>query len=299
MKVSVIVTVLNESNSIEALLESFLKQTKMPDEIIIVDAGSKDKTVEKIKKFKNTHKLPIRLFIKPKINRSTARNFAIKKANQEIIAVTDAGCILGSHWLERITAPLIEDKADSVAGYYVPITPTAFQKALAPFVAVMPENFDPEEYLPSSRSVAFTKRAWELAGHYPVKLNYCEDLVFAMHLKKNTRMHVEKTAIVYWNQKTSYIEFFRQITNYARGDIEAGYQPHVIKIASVYLRYLAFMIYPPFFFCYLVWAIYKHRKVVQDKACFIYLPALQVTSDIAILWGSFLGLSSKKILQFR
>ena len=46
MKVSLVVTVLNEEPSIAALLESILSQTKKADEIVIVDGGSTDKTID-------------------------------------------------------------------------------------------------------------------------------------------------------------------------------------------------------------------------------------------------------------
>ena len=49
MKTSFIATVLNEEKTIKALLSSLAKQTKKPEEIIIVDGGSTDQTVAKIK----------------------------------------------------------------------------------------------------------------------------------------------------------------------------------------------------------------------------------------------------------
>jgi len=50
-KASFITTVLNEENTIESLLGSLINQTKKPDEIIIVDGGSSDKTIRKIENF--------------------------------------------------------------------------------------------------------------------------------------------------------------------------------------------------------------------------------------------------------
>jgi glycosyltransferase involved in cell wall biosynthesis len=44
-KITFIATVFNEEASIVQLLESLKKQTKKADEIIIVDAGSRDGTV--------------------------------------------------------------------------------------------------------------------------------------------------------------------------------------------------------------------------------------------------------------
>ncbi len=291
MKITLICTTYNEAEHIQKLLDSIAKQTLKPHQIIITDANSTDATRDIIQKAKKTLNLPITL-INKKLNRSQGRNLAIQKAKYKIIAVTDAGCILDKHWLERITKPLIDDKADSVAGYYLPITPTCFEKSVAPFVSVMPDKLNPQTYLPSSRSVAFTKEAWEKVGHYPDHLNYCEDLVFAQKLKENTRLYVEKKALVYWQQKSTYQSFFSQITNYARGDVQARYEPHLYKIFTVFLRYTIFILFLPIYPLYLLIPILKHYKYVKHPGCIIHLPALQITSDFAIMYGTLTQLSS-------
>ena len=46
------------------------------------------------------------------------------------------------------------------------------------------DEIRPESFLPSSRSVAFTKAAWQAAGGYPEWLDYCEDLIFDFRLRE-------------------------------------------------------------------------------------------------------------------
>ncbi|MBC7812473.1 MAG: glycosyltransferase, partial [Burkholderiales bacterium] len=43
--ISLISTVLNEGESIRPLMESLTRQTRQPDEVVIVDGGSADNTV--------------------------------------------------------------------------------------------------------------------------------------------------------------------------------------------------------------------------------------------------------------
>src|SRR3990170_869953 len=94
IKASLVTTVYNEADSIEFFLNSIKLQSEKPPEVIIIDAGSNDKTQEIIKKFiKGNKMLNIKLFVKSG-NRSIGRNEGIKRAKSEIIAVTDAGCIL-------------------------------------------------------------------------------------------------------------------------------------------------------------------------------------------------------------
>ena len=51
MKTSVCLTVFSEEKSVSDLLGSLLIQTKKPDEIVIVDGGSIDKTVDILRHF--------------------------------------------------------------------------------------------------------------------------------------------------------------------------------------------------------------------------------------------------------
>jgi len=283
MKTSFVSTVLNEQATIKVLLDSLSSQTKKPDEIIIIDAGSTDKTTQLIK----THPLKPKLIIKPGFNRSQARNLAIKTAKNQIIAVSDAGCVLDKNWLKLITQPFIDKSVDAVAGFYQPITKTVFQKSIAPFVAVMPDRLDTKTYLPPSRSIAFSKTAWQKADKYPENLNYCEDLLFAHKLKQKTKMTVEPKALVYWQQANNLPQFFYQIKHYAQGDVQARYRPHLTKISTVFLRYLIFIVAPWLFLIYLLWSIFKHYRYVQHPLALIYLPTLQLTADLAVMVGSF------------
>ena len=48
MKISLISTVLNEEQTIDKFLDSILNQSVKPDEVVITDGGSRDKTLLKI-----------------------------------------------------------------------------------------------------------------------------------------------------------------------------------------------------------------------------------------------------------
>ena len=127
--------------------------------------------------------IEFKLIIK-KGNIAIGRNEAIKNANNEIILVSDVGCILDKDWVKNISAPFEDKKVDVVAGFYEPIADSVFEKCLATYTSVMPDKIDPENFLPSSRSVAFKKSAWKEVGGYPEWLDTCEDLYFARELKR-------------------------------------------------------------------------------------------------------------------
>ncbi len=242
--VSLVMTILNEEDTIEKTIESILAQTKKPDEVIIVDGGSRDRTVEKIKKY--TEKYPyIKLLVRKGTNIAQGRNIAIKEAKNEIIAVTDGGCWLDPHWLENITKPFYEDPTvDVVAGFYKEAATNLFQETVANLTYPKLERINPEEYLPSSRSIAFKKSAWEQVGGYPEYLATGEDTLFDIRLKKaNMKFVFAPDAIVFWQVRKNTKELYKQFYGYAVGNARARTLLHIhLKQIAVFLSGLALAI---------------------------------------------------------
>lgn len=312
MEVSFISTFFNEEDSISQFLDSLFSQTLLPEEIVLVDAFSKDKTFNIVKKNvdvfkKNNTRVKIRI-LKKKGNRSVGRNYAIQNSKGDIIAVSDAGCTLDNNWLKNILEPLKNKKADVVAGFYKPITETAFEKCLSTYTCV-PEDKVTKDFLPSSRSIAFKKEAWKKGGEYPEKLDTCEDLVFARNMKRqDLKFAVNKKAIVLWPQKKNIIEAFGQFYSYAKGDGQALYfrrqTPLLVTryligiclvITAIILRsFFIIEVIILLIFFYSVWAILKNYKYVKQIAAIIYLPLLQFVSDIAVITGMLIGLITRK-----
>lgn len=208
MKVSVCVTTFNEKEeTIKKLLVALNSQTLKPDEIIIIDA----------KDYNNC-------------SRSKGRNIAIKKARNEIIVITDAGCIPHKNWLEKITKPFLSKNIDVVSGVYKMVVKNNFERACAVFLGIQQKDID-DNFMPSARSMAFTKNIWQKVGGFPEKLNNtAEDTLFNLKLIKiGAKFIVVKSAVVDWYIPETLHEFIKKIYNYAKGDAESGIWWHIQK----------------------------------------------------------------------
>ncbi len=308
MKISICITVLNEEKTIGRMIEALLCQSLKPDEIIIVDGGSKDRTVEIINHYQKKER-KIKLLVE-KGSISHGRNTSIELANNEIIALTDAGCTAKKDWLEKITRPFKNEGVNFVAGFYKMTSNTSLQAAAAVFHGVPEARFNPINFVPSARSMAFRKKVWEEIGGFRENLERAgEDTLFNYQvLKKGYRIIKAKDAIVEWEVPKTLKESIKKFFYYAKGDKQAGiwWHPkqqlasHNIKISLVFLRYLIGLILLILSFrheallylllilmiSYLIWPIWKWKDVVKNWSARLWLPVLQISADLAVMSGT-------------
>jgi glycosyltransferase involved in cell wall biosynthesis len=217
--ISLVITTLNEERTSGYLLEDILSQTRKPDELIIVDGGSRDHTVEIIEMYRQRlEQVGIRLILQilPGANIAQGRNRAISMVQSSYIAVTDAGCRLDQYWLERIVEPLVSGKADFVGGFFQSLAYSRFQKVLA---ALTTATYPTRNFLPSSRSVAFTKSIWERVGGYPERLPSAEDTEYdRLCLDSGARYEIVANAVVYWEVRPNFRSALKQYFYYSYGD---------------------------------------------------------------------------------
>jgi glycosyltransferase involved in cell wall biosynthesis len=235
-RTSLIVTVLNEVDTIDDLLASVAAQTQPPDEIVLVDAGSTDGTWERLGDW--SARLPLRRLRSSGASISQGRNEAIRAASFDRICVTDAGVRLVPYWLATLSAAFDQPSdmaVDVVSGFFRADPRSTFERAMGATVLPALRDVRPETFLPSSRSVAFTRAAWEAVGGYPEWLDYGEDLVFDLRLKQaGFRFAFAPDAIALFRPRSSLRAFYRQYYLYARGDGKADLWPrrHLIRYTT-------------------------------------------------------------------
>ncbi len=114
-KVSFVIRTLNEALWIGKVLKTLLQQDFNNFEIIVIDSGSKDKTVEIVKRF------PVKLIqIKPEeFHYSYALNLGISKAKGDYIAIISGHSIpISDDWLSKGLENFKDKKVAAVSGHY-------------------------------------------------------------------------------------------------------------------------------------------------------------------------------------
>jgi glycosyltransferase involved in cell wall biosynthesis len=220
VKVSLVTTVRNAGDRVEAFLESVAWQTRPPDEVVVVDGGSTDGTLDILRSAEG-----ITLIEEPGANIARGRNVAIAAATHEVIAVSDADCVLERDWLERLLEPL-EAGADVAMGAYRPLADSFLQRCMACVNLPSPEELDEATFMPSGRSIAYTREAYERVGGYPEWLDIGEDMYVNHRFRElGLDLRLARDAIVNWPLRDSLADTWRQYFRYARGDAIAGMHP--------------------------------------------------------------------------
>ncbi|MBI4673522.1 MAG: glycosyltransferase [Chloroflexi bacterium] len=302
-------TVRNEAEALPRLFETLGSQTRPPDEIIVADGGSTDDTVKLLRDA--SVRFPLRVLECPRANISQGRNAAIAAADAEIIVSTDAGVRLDARWFEKITAPFFDPNApDVVSGFFLPDPHGAFETALAATTLPFARELRPETFLPSSRSVAFRKSAWQQVHGYPEWLDYCEDLIFDFDLRRaGFRFQFLPDARVYFRPRPTLAQFFKQYYLYARGDGKAD-----LWLKRHLARYATYWVAIPFSFAVLPFAplvalvlwlaaiialcgtpyrrlveLWQTLSPVEKIIAFGYVPVIRITGDVAKMIGYPVG----------
>lgn len=106
MKVSVIIPTYNEEKTIGECLTSLLRQSYKNIEVIIVDDGSTDTTLQILQNFQFTiYKLQI--FKQKHKGAGAARNLGAKEAKGEILVFVDADMVFKEDFIEKLVEPII------------------------------------------------------------------------------------------------------------------------------------------------------------------------------------------------
>lgn len=116
--ISVIVPAYNAEKTIKICIESLLEQTFQNFEIIIIDDGSKDNTLEVVKKIADKNPDKIKVLHQENQGVSCARNLGIRNTHTDYITFADADDYVDKCYLETLIRPFYENDIQlSICGY--------------------------------------------------------------------------------------------------------------------------------------------------------------------------------------
>lgn len=108
---SVVIPVLNEEEFIERCIAAIRAGLELPDEIIVVDGNSIDRTREL------AQSAGAQVFLNPHIHAAGGRNVGLENACGDVIVFTDADCVPEKSWLAEIKRAFETDpKLDGIGG---------------------------------------------------------------------------------------------------------------------------------------------------------------------------------------
>ena len=223
MKISVVVPVRNEEESVGALLDGLLGQTRAPDEVVVCDNGSTDRTAEIVEGYARRG-APVRLIRERAGLPGRGRNVAAAHAAHEWLAFIDAGIRPAPDWLEGLAERAAETGADAVYGNWEPVADTFFKECAAVAYVPPPEPAEGGWVRPRFIASSLVRRAaWRAAGGFPEHLRSAEDLLFMDEVeRRGFRAASAPRAVVRWDIQPTLWRTLRRFAVYSRNNIRAG-----------------------------------------------------------------------------
>lgn len=223
MNVSVVIPVRDEAGTIGHTLDDLLAQSRRPDEVVFVDAGSRDGTSGAIAAHALARTLPVRVVEAGAAYPGRARNLGVAASAGDWVAFTDAGVRLAPSWLETLAGAAAADPgADAIAGDWDLDVTSPFGRCLALLDA-------PTEGLaagalrpPALVSLLLRRASWDRVGPFREDLRSAEDRLFLARLSASCRVIRAPGRHVRWRPPETVPAAWRRFRTYARHNMRAG-----------------------------------------------------------------------------
>jgi glycosyltransferase involved in cell wall biosynthesis len=188
--ISVVIPAYNEEENIAQCLVSLRHQTVLRSEyeIIVVDGGSKDQTREIAQKYAD------RVFVQTSRKVGGARNDGFMAAHGDIVATTDADCIIPPTWIETIKKGFEEKEVVQLYGPVYPI-----EESIKNSLSLLCANtfsrlgyYTGIFYYTLGCNTAFRKEVFTRAGMYRC-IDAGDDLEIALRMKRSGRVKFDNS----------------------------------------------------------------------------------------------------------
>lgn len=183
LMLSIVIPVYNEEDHLKACLDSIAKQTVMPDEVIIVDNNSTDKSLEIAKEYKF-----VRVVKEKQQGKPFARTKGFNEVKSRFIGRIDADSVLPPGWCESMLAFLRKSPDNLITGgcYMYDLRIGKLAGWVNSQVAFRMNRLIMGHYIAFGSNMAFSKKLWdEVKDELHNDLDIHEDLDLAIHLHRH------------------------------------------------------------------------------------------------------------------
>lgn len=298
--VSVIIPAYQAARTIGRALESVAAQTVLPSQIIVIDDGSDDGTIDAAnKKIEPLHGIDLRVLHQNHKGAGAARNLGLREATSTYVAFLDADDEWLSEKLARSLEEITRTNSVLVSHNYILRDITGhdttvlkcdrnFQAPGDPFV-----NLYKKGYIATSAVLA-RRDALIAAGGFDESLHTAQDFALWLALLKppGTPFHIFSDALIRYHVTSG------SITSHTKRRLECS-----LKIARDFRPNLASFLYRVLAIHYEAVTVYRAQgKVAKAVAVIALLPfnlAGGKRSTAAALWLWVGGASAAYLYQFR
>lgn len=234
IKAALIAVAKNEEDTARDWFFAVMSQTRLPDEICVVDTGSSDGTICLLKQLAEKSSIPFQVIEAPGTNISQGRNLAVRSCHFAYIAVTDFGTKPRRDWLENLLLPFeLDPETDVSGGWYDAVGESGEPYRWRKWISLLGKN--PQDILSPAVSIAFTRQAWERVGGYPEWLSMTgEDTYFDLELKRTCRNWAFcPAALVDWEAPDSILAYWKKMYRWSIGDGETGMRGSAYWYAAI------------------------------------------------------------------
>lgn len=201
--ISVVIAAYNAEPYIRKVLDAVLTQTLPPEEIIIVNDGSKDNTLRTVKEYpkklrpelkKRFRKVKrYRIISQKNKGPAGASNTAIKAAKGDIIVSVDSDAVLDKDFIRKAAGMLRKDRKKRIgvaAGYIGTANPEKFWARMMGYdleyrydhIGGLNAKKALVEHV-SPNNTAYRREVFENVGYFDQKYHYCQDVEFSYRIR--------------------------------------------------------------------------------------------------------------------
>jgi len=215
-KISVVIPTYNEEKNIGKCLKVITRQTipRKEYEIIIVDWGSTDRTKKIAKQYVD------RFILQKSEGIGGARNDGVRIAKADIIATTDADCLVSGDWLEKMLNHFEDKRYVAVCGSDGPVEKDPKARAIYFFLKniIHFASFF-HLYCLGGGNTAFRKRQFLRVGGYR-NLSFSDDADLGFRLAKIGRIKYDRSIYVKLSTRRMEKQGYRKILmTWLNGDL--------------------------------------------------------------------------------